>query len=124
MDYKHFIDASNVMCHIGIKGITQSCAFPRGIRINKITVGDDVVFEIEANFYINDLVIDWQLMKTDKTVVDSTSWSLWYGDEKNSMLFRNFRSRRVTEGIIVRCQITRSDENQNIHCSRHWLCES
>ena len=114
VNYNHFIDASNVMCRLYVLGINKSCRCPQGIRIIVITETDEAVFEIEANFEIDELVIDWQLMEIDKTVVDTTSYSLWYGDEKNSMLFRNFRSIRDTEGIIVKCQITRTDENQNI----------
>ena len=60
------------------------------------------------------LVIDWQLVKIYNTVDDTTNLSLWYGDEKNSMLFRNFSSRRDTAGIIVRCEVTRIDENQSV----------
>ena len=97
-----------------IWGFKKSCAFPHGIRINHTTEGDDVAFKIEANFEIDNTVIDWQLVKTDKTVVDITNYSLWYDNEKTSMLFRNFRSSHDTEGIIVKCQITKTDENQNI----------
>ena len=112
--YDHFIDASDVMCEMDIWGFKKACVFPRGIRINQTTEGDDVAFKIEANFEIDNTVIDWQLVNTDKTVVDITNYSLWYDDEKTSMLFRNFRSSHETEGIIVKCQITKTDENQNI----------
>ena len=114
VDYNHFIDASNVMCRIYVLGINKSCDFPRGIRIYHVNEGDDAVFEIEADFKMDDLVIDWHLVKIDKLVVDTTSYSLWYGDKTTSMLFRSIGSRNDTEGIFVRCQITRSDENQNV----------
>ena len=113
VNYNHFINVSDVVCQMNILGINKSCRFPRGLRINEITGGDNAVFKIEANFDIDDLVIDWQLVKIDKTVVDTTSYSLWYGDEKRSMLFRNSISGHDIEGIIVKCEITRTDENQN-----------
>ena len=114
VDYNQFIDVSNVMCRYGIPSINKSCAFPYGIRINNRTDGDDAVFLIEANFGINDLVIDWELMKIDNIVVDTTNYTLWYDNKKTSMLFRKISSRTDTEGIIVKCQITRNDENQNV----------
>ena len=104
---------SNVICRYDIPRINKSCAFPYGIRINNTTEGDDAVFLIEANFDINDLVSDWQLVKIDKTVVDITNYTLWYDDKKTSMLFRNISSRTDIEGIIVVCQITRTDKIQN-----------
>ena len=115
VNYNNFVDAiTSVVCRFYFLGINKSCRFPRGIRINKITEGDGAVFQIEANFDINDLVIDWQLVKIDKTVADITNYSLWYDDKTTSILFRNFGSRTDTEGIIVKCQITRTDKNQNI----------
>ena len=98
---------------MGIKGITKSCAFQRGIRINHITEGDDAIFKINANFEIDDLMIDWQLVKIDKIDVETTQYSLWFHEKHTSMLFHNVSSITGTEGIIVRCECIKIDENHN-----------
>ena len=114
LDYDHFINTSDVTCHMGIKGITISCVFPRGIRINHITEGDDAIFKINANFEIDDLMIDWQLVKIDKIDVETTQYSLWFDEKHTSMFFHNVSSITGTEGIIVRCELTQmNDENHN-----------
>ena len=113
VDYDHFINTSRVICHMGIKGIAKSCAFPHGIRIKNVTEGGDAIFKINANFEIDDLMIDWQLVKIDKTVVETTKYSLWFHEKHTYMLFYNVSSITGTEGIIVRCECIKIDEYHN-----------
>ena len=114
VDYDHFINASDATCQTDIQVIKKSCAFPRGVSVNHIKEGNDAIFEVETNFDIDDFVVDWQLVKIDKVVADITNNSLWYNDKTTSMLFRNVSSRTDIDEIFVKCQITRSDENQNV----------